>query len=96
MSLPMRPMSVAEPIDSSHDHHAPAAAKTRLKRLRLLAVLLAVLALGGISFVFGLFVEITSELPSLTRFALYKEERSSVLLDDQRPPDRRAQPVQTA
>jgi penicillin-binding protein 1A len=56
--------------------------RRRLKRLRLLAILLAVLALGLVSFVFGMFVSIVSDLPSLTRFAEFKDARSSVLLDD--------------
>jgi penicillin-binding protein 1A len=62
---------------------APAPApKRRLKRLRLFAILLAVLLLGLISFVFGMFVSIASDLPSLTKFSQFKEAQSSVLLDD--------------
>ena len=57
-------------------------AKPRLKRLRFLAILMAVLVLGLISFVFGVFVSIASDLPSLTKFSLYKNAESSVLLDD--------------
>jgi penicillin-binding protein 1A len=56
--------------------------RTRVKRLRFLAILFAVLALGLISFVFGMFVSVASDLPSLTRFSLYKDERSSTLYDD--------------
>jgi penicillin-binding protein 1A len=56
--------------------------RTRLKRLRFLAILFAVLVLGLISFVFGIFVSVAADLPSLTRFALYKNEKSSTLLDD--------------
>src|SRR5271169_1649182 len=56
--------------------------KTRLKRLRFLAILFAVLLLGLISFVFGIFVSVAADLPSLTKFALYKEEKSSLLYDD--------------
>ncbi len=58
------------------------APKPRVKRLRLLAILSAVLLLGLVSFVFGVFISIVSDLPSLTRFAQFKEARSSVLLDD--------------
>jgi penicillin-binding protein 1A len=57
-------------------------AKPRVKRLRFAAILLAVLVLGVISFVFGIFVSIASDLPSLTKFSQYKEEQSSVLTDD--------------
>jgi penicillin-binding protein 1A len=58
------------------------ATKPRLKRLRFAAILIAVLVLGLISFVFGMFVSIASDLPSLTKFSLYKDERSSTLYDD--------------
>jgi penicillin-binding protein 1A len=60
----------------------PAAPKPRLKRLRFLAILLAVLVLGLISFVFGMFVAVASDLPSLTRFSQIENAKSSVLLDD--------------
>jgi penicillin-binding protein 1A len=56
--------------------------KPRLKRLRFIAILLAVLLLGLISFVFGIFIAVASDLPSLTRFAQLGEAKSSVLLDD--------------
>ncbi len=56
--------------------------RTRLKRLRFLAILFAVLLLGMVSFVFGIFVSVAADLPSLTKFALYKNEKSSTLLDD--------------
>ncbi len=58
------------------------AAKPRVKRLRLLAIIFAVLLLGMISFVFGVFVSIASDLPSLTRFSQLKNAESSVLVDD--------------
>ncbi len=58
------------------------ALRTRLKRLRFLAILLAVLVLGLVSFVFGMFVSVASDLPSLTKFSLYKDEQSSYLYDD--------------
>ncbi len=60
----------------------PVAVKPRVKRLRLLAILSAVLLLGLVSFVFGVFVSIASDLPSLTRFSQLKDAKSSVLLDD--------------
>ena len=56
--------------------------KPRLKRLRFLLILFAVLLLGLISFVFGMFVAVASDLPSLTKFSQYKNEQSSILLDD--------------
>jgi penicillin-binding protein 1A len=56
--------------------------RPRLKRLRFAAILFAVLVLGLISFVFGMFVSVASDLPSLTRFSLYKDEKSSTLYAD--------------
>src|ERR1017187_6272454 len=50
--------------------------------MRFLAILLAVLLLGLVSFVFGMFVAVASDLPSLTRFSQLENARSSVLLDD--------------
>jgi penicillin-binding protein 1A len=60
----------------------PPAPKPRLKRLRFLAILFAVLVLGLISFVFGMFVAVASDLPSLTKFSQIENAKSSVLLDD--------------
>jgi penicillin-binding protein 1A len=60
----------------------PVRGRPRLKRLRFLLILFAVLLLGLISFVFGMFVAVASDLPSLTKFSLYKNEQSSTLYDD--------------
>ena len=60
----------------------PVRGRPRLKRLRFLLILFAVLLLGLISFVFGMFVAVASDLPSLTKFSLYKDEQSSTLYDD--------------
>jgi penicillin-binding protein 1A len=46
------------------------------------AIILAALLLGLVSFVFGMFVSVVADLPSLTRFAQFKDAQSSVLLDD--------------
>ncbi|MGH2865429.1 MAG: transglycosylase domain-containing protein [Solirubrobacteraceae bacterium] len=56
--------------------------RRRLKRLRFTAILVAVLVLGAVSFVFGMFVSVASDLPSLREFSLYKHEQSSILTDD--------------
>jgi penicillin-binding protein 1A len=53
-----------------------------VNRLRLVAILFAVLLLGLVSFVFGVFVSVASDLPSLTRFSQFKDAQSSVLYDD--------------
>jgi penicillin-binding protein 1A len=65
---------------------SPARGRPRLKRLRFLSILFAVLLLGLISFVFGMFMAVASDLPSLTRFSEYKDARSSEMLDDQGRP----------
>ncbi len=61
----------------------PARGRPRMKRLRFLAILFAVLLLGLISFVFGMFMAVASTLPSLDNRAEYDNARNSVLLDDQ-------------
>jgi penicillin-binding protein 1A len=61
----------------------PARGRPRLKRLRFLSILFAVLLLGLISFVFGMFMAVASTLPSLDNRAEYDNARNSVLLDDQ-------------
>src|SRR5438105_1156856 len=67
---------------SEDDRHDTPLRKPRLKRLRFVAILLATLLLGLVSFVFGMFIAVASDLPSLTRFSQLKDARSSVLLDD--------------
>ncbi len=56
--------------------------KPRLKRLRFVAIVFAVLVLGLVSFVFGIFISVASDLPSLTKFSTLKDAKSSILLDD--------------
>src|ERR1700691_5153153 len=78
------PLSVgARPdIPPTPPSHPGPPRKTRLKRLRFVAILFAVLLLGLISFVFGMFVAVASDLPSLTKFSQFKDEQSSLLYDD--------------
>jgi penicillin-binding protein 1A len=54
-----------------------------LKRLRFVSILFAVLLLGLVSFVFGMFMAVASTLPSLDNRAEFDNARNSVLLDDQ-------------
>jgi len=61
---------------------SPPGGKPRVKRLRLVAIIFSLLLLGLVSFVFGIFVSIASDLPSLTRFSQLKDAQSSILLDD--------------
>jgi penicillin-binding protein 1A len=57
--------------------------RPRLKKLRFMLILLAVLLLGGISFAFGMFMAVASDLPKLEDRYEYDNARNSVLLDDQ-------------
>jgi penicillin-binding protein 1A len=77
MSVEVRPDILPVPPSLSRP-----ARKPRLKRLRFVLISFAVLLLGLVSFVFGMFVAVASDLPSLTRFSQYKNAQSSVLLDD--------------
>src|SRR5580700_7604286 len=70
---------VLPPVESAA---LPTGGRPRLKRLRFLLILFAVLLLGLVSFVFGMFVAVASDLPSLTRFSQFKNAQSSTLLDD--------------
>src|ERR1700732_4331857 len=69
-------------MSEEHSRDTPPTPKARLKRLRFLAIVFAALLLGLVSFVFGIFISVASDLPSLTRFALLKDARSSELFDD--------------
>jgi penicillin-binding protein 1A len=80
MSVELRPDIPPAPAPEPGDR--PAGSKPRLKRLRFVAILLAVLVLGLVSFVFGIFISVASDLPSLTKFSQLKDAKSSVLLDD--------------
>jgi penicillin-binding protein 1A len=57
-----------------------------LKWLRFVSILFAVLLLGLISFVFGMFMAVASTLPSLDNRAEFDNARNSILLDDQGRP----------
>ena len=61
---------------------SPTGGRTRLKKLRFLLILLAVLLLGLVSFVFGMFMAVASTLPSLDNRQEFNNARNSVLLDD--------------
>jgi penicillin-binding protein 1A len=61
---------------------SPTGTRPRLKKLRFLLILLAVLLLGLVSFVFGMFMAVASTLPSLDNRQEFNNARNSVLLDD--------------
>ncbi|HEX4482914.1 MAG TPA: transglycosylase domain-containing protein [Solirubrobacteraceae bacterium] len=80
MSVEVRPDIPPAPAPEPDDRTT--GPKPRLKRLRFVAIVLAVLVLGLVSFVFGIFISVASDLPSLARFSTLKNAKSSVLLDD--------------
>ncbi len=61
---------------------SPTGGRPRLKKLRFLLILSAVLLLGLVSFVFGIFMAVASDLPSLDNRQEFNNARNSVLLDD--------------
>jgi penicillin-binding protein 1A len=56
--------------------------RPRMKWLRLAAILIAVLVLGAISFVFGMFMALTSDLHGFEDQVQYRNAHNSVLVDD--------------
>ncbi len=80
MSAAVRPDIPPAPAPEPDDRGG--GPKPRLKRLRFVAIVFAVLVLGLVSFLFGIFISVASDLPSLARFSTLKDARSSVLLDD--------------
>lgn len=96
ISLPARgagPLSAA-PNESAALNESPASDRSahgagavprppRIKKLRLGLILMAVLMLGLLSFVFGMFMAVASDLPTLENRAEFSTARNSVLLDDQ-------------
>ncbi|MFI4991968.1 MAG: transglycosylase domain-containing protein [Solirubrobacterales bacterium] len=80
MSVEVRPDIPPAPAPEPDD--AGSGPKPRVKRLRFVAILFAVLVLGFVSFIFGIFISVASDLPSLTRFSTLKDAKSSILLDD--------------
>jgi penicillin-binding protein 1A len=80
MSVEVRPDIPPAPAPDPDDRGT--GPKPRLKRLRFVAILLAVLVLGFVSFIFGIFISVASDLPSLTKFSQLKDAKSSILLDD--------------
>jgi penicillin-binding protein 1A len=60
----------------------PAGSRSRLKKLRFIFIVLALLLLGLVSFAFGMFMAVASDLPGLEDQQQYNDARNSVLLDD--------------
>ncbi|MHB1859280.1 MAG: transglycosylase domain-containing protein [Solirubrobacteraceae bacterium] len=66
----------------SRARRAKRARRPRMKRVRMIAIAIAMLALGLVSFAFGMFMAVTSDLPALESRSQYRDARNSVLLDD--------------
>jgi penicillin-binding protein 1A len=60
---------------------SPERMQRRMKRLRFAVILLLALMLGLVSFVFGMFMAVASDLPPLEDSQQYNNARNSVLLD---------------
>jgi penicillin-binding protein 1A len=56
--------------------------RARLKKLRFFMIFLALALLGLVSFAFGMFMAVASDLPGLENQQQYNNARNSVLLDD--------------
>jgi penicillin-binding protein 1A len=65
---------------------APIRPRRRLRKLRFLAILLAGLLLSLISFLYGMFMAVTSDLPRLDERYQFTHAKNSILLDDQSHP----------
>ena len=60
----------------------PSGSRSRLKKLRFFLIVVALLLLGLVSFAFGMFMAVSSDLPSLEDQQQYNNAHNSVLLDD--------------
>ena len=78
--------SVSLPDHAARARRLGGSRMTRLKKLRFLLIFLALALLGLISFAFGMFMAVASDLPHLE--ARYRQDnaRNSVLLDDRDTP----------
>jgi penicillin-binding protein 1A len=78
--------SVSLPEHAPRTRRLGGSRTTRLKKLRFLLIFLALALLGVVSFAFGVFMAVASDLPHLE--AKYRQDnaRNSVLLDDRDTP----------
>jgi penicillin-binding protein 1A len=75
-------VAMAAPDDVPPTSSPLPASRRRLKKLRFLCILFAVVLLGLISFVFGMFMAVASDLPELENRYEFTHAKNSVLLDD--------------
>ena len=78
--------SVSLPDHTARARRLGGSRTTRLKKLRFLLIFLALALLGLISFAFGMFMAVASDLPHLEAKYRQANARNSVLLDDRNTP----------
>ncbi len=78
--------SVSLPDHAARAQRLGSSRTTRLKKLRFLLIFLALALLGLISFAFGMFMAVASDLPHLEAKYRQVNARNSVLLDDRDTP----------
>ncbi len=78
--------SVSLPDHAARARRLGSSRITRLKKLRFLLIFLALALLGVVSFVFGMFMALASDLPHLEAKYRQANARNSVLLDDRNTP----------
>ncbi len=78
--------SVSLPDHAARARRLDGSRTTRLKKLRFLLIFLALALLGLISFAFGMFMAVASDLPHLEAKYRQANARNSVLLDDRDTP----------
>jgi penicillin-binding protein 1A len=61
----------------------PMQGRPRVRKLRLLAILIGLIALAVISMVFGMLMAVASDIPQIENQQQYRSEKSSYLYDDQ-------------
>jgi penicillin-binding protein 1A len=82
----MSAQSVSLPGHAARARRLGGSRMTRLKKLRFLLIFLALALLGVVSFVFGMFMALASDLPHLEAKYRQANARNSVLLDDRDTP----------
>ncbi len=78
--------SVSLPEHAPRTRRLGGSRTTRLKKLRFLLIVLALVLLGVVSFAFGIFMAVASDLPHLEAKYRQANARNSVLLDDRDTP----------
>jgi len=86
MSDPSATPTGQTPGDSTLGGGRPPRARVRLKKRRILAVGLPLIALAGISLVFGMMMAVAADLPSLEQLPQVASRKNSILYDVRKRP----------